>query len=157
MNNYSVLTYNTDYNPAELSSKTSCYNMSVLSSQYTNKQNNIFSNNFNIENCQKYHDYQNNVDNIKNNESGLLKGFNINKKSCIYKRPEYGMGVWEKQYSGTLKDSPNIFDINTQAKNNNGIICDYTKISLCDEIDCSNDKYELYSKTFENNSYNYII
>jgi hypothetical protein len=62
-----------------------------------------------------------NIDEIKTNESELLKGFSINKKSCIYKRPEYNNGVWKDQYytSDTFKNNMNsykLFDYQTKNK-----------------------------------------
>jgi DNA-binding response OmpR family regulator len=119
--NYYEIDYETNYNPKLLSAKISCNNMSSLSSDYTTQQNNIFIDRINMDICNYQNNYNNNIEEIKTNESELLKGFSINKKSCIYKRPEYNNGVWKEQYytSDTFKNNVNsykLFDYQTKNK-----------------------------------------
>lgn len=119
--NYYEIDYETNYNPKLLSAKISCNNMSSLSSDYTTQQNNLFVDRINMDICNYQNNYNNNIDEIKTNESELLKGFSINKKSCIYKRPEYNNGIWSEQYhtSDTFKNNVNsykLFDYQTKNK-----------------------------------------
>ncbi len=119
--NYYEIEYETNYNPKLLSAKISCNNMSSLSSYYTNQQNNLFVDKINIDICNYQNNYNKNIEEIKTNESELLKGFSINKKSCIYKRPEYNNGIWKEQYqtSDTFKNNVNsykLFDYQTKNK-----------------------------------------
>jgi hypothetical protein len=119
--NYYELDYETDYNPKLLSAKESCKNMSALSSTYTKQQNDLFVDKINMDICNYHNNYNLNVEEIKTNESELLKGFSINKKSCIYKRPEYDNGIWKDQYnsSDTFKNDINsykLYDYQTKNK-----------------------------------------
>lgn len=119
--NYYELDYETDYNPKLLSAKESCKNMSALSSTYTKQQNDLFIDKINMDICNYHNNYNLNVEEIKTNESELLKGFSINKKSCIYKRPEYNNGLWKDQYnsSDTFKNDINsykLYDYQTKNK-----------------------------------------
>ena len=119
--NYYEIDYETNYNPKLLSAKISCNNMSSLSMDYTTQQNNLFIDRINMDICNYQNNYNNNIDEIKTNESELLKGFSINKKSCIYKRPEYNNGIWKEQYhtSDTFKNNVNsykLFDYQTKNK-----------------------------------------
>jgi len=119
--NYYEIEYETNYNPKFLSAKISCNNMSSLSSDYTNQQNNLFVDKINIDICNYQNNYNKNIEEIKTNESELLKGFSINKKSCIYKRPEYNNGIWKEQYqtSDIFKNNVNsykLFDYQTKNK-----------------------------------------
>lgn len=119
--NYYELDYVSDYNPKLLSAKESCKNMSALSSTYTKQQNDLFVDKINVDICNYHNNYNLNVEEIKTNESELLKGFSINKKSCIYKRPEYDNGIWKDQYnsSDTFKNDINsykLYDYQTKNK-----------------------------------------
>jgi hypothetical protein len=119
--NYYELDFESDYNPKLLSAKESCKNMSALSSIYTKQQNDLFVDKINIDMCNYHNNYNLNVEEIKTNESELLKGFSINKKSCIYKRPEYDNGLWKDQYnsSDTFKNDINsykLYDYQTKNK-----------------------------------------
>jgi hypothetical protein len=119
--NYYELDFESDYNPKLLSAKESCKNMSALSSTYTKQQNDLFVDKINIDICNYHNNYNLNVEEIKTNESELLKGFSINKKSCIYKRPEYDNGLWKDQYnsSDTFKNDINsykLYDYQTKNK-----------------------------------------
>lgn len=119
--NYYELDYESDYNPKLLSAKVSCENMSALSKTYTNQQNDLFVDKINMDICNYQNNYNLNVEEIKTNESELLKGFSINKKSCIYKRPEYDNGLWKDQYnsSDTFKNDINsykLYDYQTKNK-----------------------------------------
>jgi len=119
--NYYELDYESDYNPKLLSAKVSCENMSALSKTYTNQQNDLFVDKINMDICNYQNNYNLNVEEIKTNESELLKGFSINKKSCIYKRPEYDDGIWKDQYnsSDTFKNDINsykLYDYQTKNK-----------------------------------------
>jgi hypothetical protein len=119
--NYYELDFESDYNPKLLSAKESCKNMSALSSTYTKQQNDLFVDKINMDICNYHNNYNLNVEEIKTNESELLKGFSINKKSCIYKRPEYDNGIWKDQYnsSDTFKNDINsykLYDYQTKNK-----------------------------------------
>ena len=119
--NYYELDFESDYNPKLLSAKESCKNMSALSSTYTKQQNDLFVDKINVDICNYHNNYNLNVEEIKTNESELLKGFSINKKSCIYKRPEYDDGLWKDQYnsSDTFKNDINsykLYDYQTKNK-----------------------------------------
>ncbi len=119
--NYYELDFESDYNPKLLSAKESCKNMSALSSTYTKQQNDLFVDKINMDICNYHNNYNLNVEEIKTNESELLKGFSINKKSCIYKRPEYNNGLWKDQYnsSDTFKNDINsykLYDYQTKNK-----------------------------------------
>ena len=119
--NYYELDFESDYNPKLLSAKESCKNMSALSSTYTKQQNDLFVDKINVDICNYHNNYNLNVEEIKTNESELLKGFSINKKSCIYKRPEYDNGIWKDQYnsSDTFKNDINsykLYDYQTKNK-----------------------------------------
>jgi hypothetical protein len=119
--NYYELDYESDYNPKLLSAKVCCENMSLLSKTYTKQQNNLFVDKINMDICNYQNNYNLNVEEIKTNESELLKGFSINKKSCIYKRHEYDNGIWKDQYnsSDTFKNDINsykLYDYQTKNK-----------------------------------------
>lgn len=55
-------------------------------------------------------------DRMLNSEHKIIKGYVIDKKNCIYKRPEYNSGDWEKQFNTLLLDRNNIFNIQTKNK-----------------------------------------
>ncbi len=119
--NYYEIDYVADYNPKTMSAKISCDNMSSLSCTYTSQQNYLFADKINMDICNYHNNYNKDVDEIKAGESELLKGFSINKKSCIYKRPEYNNGDWKNQYqlSNTFKkdvNTINLFDYQTKSR-----------------------------------------
>lgn len=156
MNQYVELKHDKNYNAKELTAKVSCNNMSVLSYNYTLNQNKIFNDKINFTTCQMNNDFHNNINDIKNNESKLLRGFSIDKKNCIYKRPHYNDGKWKKQFNDDLYDDKNLFNYQSKAKGRNDIIsCDYKKILLPDS--CDNGPYFLYTDTFTNDYYNCLI
>jgi hypothetical protein len=49
-------------------------------------------------------------------ESVLVKGMKIDKNSCIYKRPDYGIGSWENQFNSKIDLENKLFNITTKAK-----------------------------------------
>ncbi|WP_396189580.1 hypothetical protein [Flavobacterium sp.] len=147
--------YNKNYDPKDLSAKVSCTNMSMLADREIKQNNLIFCNHFNYEHCQKYHDWNNNVSDIKLYEHKLLRGFSINKKSCIYKRPDYGEGDWSKYFPNSLEEYPGMFDSHTKAKMNDFAVCDYSKFSPPES--CNKGPYNLYTKNFSNDYYNCVI
>jgi hypothetical protein len=119
--NYYELDYDKNYDPKLLSAKVACKNMSALSSVYTMQQNNLFADRINMDIFNFHNNFNRDAYEIKGDESELLKGFSINKKSCIYKRPEYNEGTWNSQYqsSDTFKDNINtyrLFDYQTKNK-----------------------------------------
>ena len=161
MNNYVEVTYNNDYNPKDLSAKASCYNMSVLSSKYMQYQNRLFEDKINLNDCRMHNSFYDNIENIKNDESDMMKGFSINKKSCIYKRPNYGEGDWvnQYQYSDLLADQYNsykLFNFQSKAKTSKepSVSCDYSKVFLTDE--CDKGPYFTYTNTFTSDYYNCV-
>lgn len=161
MNSYSEISHNRDYNASMLSAKVSCDNMSMLSSVYTQNQNRLFADKINVHDCEMHHGYQRDIETIKNNESDLLKGFSINKKSCIYKRPNYGTGDWSSQFQhsdlfANQLNSGKLFDFQSKAKGTNEpILCDYSKVIL--EEECSKGPYATYTRTFTSDYYDCVI
>lgn len=149
--------HETFYNPRELSAQISCQNMGMLSKQHLDNQNMIFSNHINFDDCIKYHDLQPNIDSIRGAESELLRGHNINKKSCIYKRPLYQAGEWHNQFDSQLNDRDNLFEYQTKAKTKDDLECDYNSLKIPDNfyknIDCVKGQHFVYSKTFDNDYY----
>lgn len=156
MNNYHFIDFNPDYNMKELSAKKSCENMSLLSKSDIYYQNKMFVNTINMDNYYANNNYENDIYNIKTNESDLMKGVNINKKSCIYKREAYDDGEWTKQYdlSNMYKntiDGRFLFDYQSKAKTNS----EYKK---CDDSanfshlgECKTPPFSTYTRTFTNN------
>tara|TARA_B100000795_G_scaffold269969_2_gene261471 strand:+ start:5549 stop:6031 length:483 start_codon:yes stop_codon:yes gene_type:complete len=154
MNNYYLIDHDEDYNMKELSSKVSCKNMSELSKTYTNSQNKNFSSKIQIENCEAEKKYDYFVDKIKDDETNLFKGFSINKKSCIYKRPIYNNGNWVEQYdlSNTYLDSiqsGRLFNLQSKAK----MVSNYNP--NCDNMEnllgnCDKGPFYTYTQTFTN-------
>ena len=120
MNNYYTIDHAENYDMKTLSSQISCRNMSLLSSEYTLNQNNLFSEKIMIELCDKSKYYDNNVDSIKKREGDIIRGYSVNKKSCIYKKPLYESGDWVNQYNisdiyKSQMDSYKLFDYQTKA------------------------------------------
>lgn len=125
MNDYHELAYDTNYNPALLSANISCKSMSSLSSDYTTRQNTLFADRINMDTFNFHNNFHRDIDALKESESELLSGFSINKKSCIYKRPEYNDGIWKNQYQSSVtlkntlantKDKYKLFDYQTKNK-----------------------------------------
>jgi hypothetical protein len=125
MKEYAELDYDTNYNPKVLSANISCKSMSSLSSAYTTQQNNLFADRINMDIFNYHNNFQRDIDALKESEYELLSGFSINKKSCIYKRPEYNDGAWKEQYQSsdtfknnieTEKDKYKLFDYQTKNK-----------------------------------------
>ena len=138
---HELLEYNTEYNPALLSAKISCKSMSSLSRDYTIRQNNLFADRINMDTFNFHNNFHRDIDALKESESELLSGFSINKKSCIYKRPEYNDGTWKYHYqsSDTLKntiantkDKYKLFDYQTKNKTRKDpvVICPYTYMDV---------------------------
>lgn len=149
------ITYEKNYDPKDLSAKVSCNNMSVLAENEIQRHNRIFSNHFNYEDCLKHQNWNNNIDDIKKHEYNLLQGFSINKKSCIYKRPNYGQGNWDKYFWNNLREHENMFDRQTKAKMNDGPECNYALFSPPES--CDKGPYFLYTKDFSSDYYNCVI
>lgn len=125
MMEYAELDYDKNYNPKLLSANISCKNMSSLSSAYTTQQNNLFADRINMDIFNYHNNFDRDIDALKQNESELLNGFSINKKSCIYKRPEYNDGAWKEQYQSSdtfnnnienNKEKYKLFDYQTKNK-----------------------------------------
>lgn len=151
-----------DYNPSKLSAEISCQNMSILSKQDMERQNDVFWNNFNCDTI--FHPQQSYIDAVRHNEHGLLHGFIINKKSCIYKKPNYSNGNWQTMFSSKLEDRPDLFEYQTKAKSNDNSSCDYSTLSTLqlpnnfyDDISCQDGKHFVYTRTFDNNYYSCLI
>ncbi len=55
--------------------------------------------------------------NMLDTEHRILKGYVIDKKNCIYKRPQYNSGEWEKQFQkNNYIDPREIFNLQTKQK-----------------------------------------
>lgn len=165
MRNYYMLDFEEDYNMKNISSKLSCDNMSLLSKGYTEYQNRNFVDKIQMERCIFNNNYHNDIYNIKTNESELNKGFTVNKKSCIYKRPVFDDGDWVNQYdiSNTYKNgmnSGNLFNYQSKAKTNvnsnyndqcNGNNDEFSYLG-----ECKKGPFALYTHTFANSHDNCI-
>ena len=125
MNDYYEIDYETNYNPKLLSANISCKSMSSLSSDYTTQQNTLFADRINMDLFNFHNNFNSDIDRLKESESELLSGFSINKKSCLYKRPEYNDGSWKTQYQSSdtftntihnEKDKYKLFDYQTKNK-----------------------------------------
>lgn len=125
MKEYAELDYDINYNPKVLSANISCKSMSSLSSAYTTQQNNLFADRINMDIFNYHNNFHRDIDALKESEYELLSGFSINKKSCIYKRPEYNDGTWKEQYQSSdtfknnienEKDKYKLFDYQTKNK-----------------------------------------
>jgi hypothetical protein len=105
----------------ELSSKISADNMNALAS------NESLKNYYSMRNflspavsqtipypCSKPQYYYDHSD----TEHSLMKGFQVHKKTCIFKRPEFNKGSWIDQMSHRILpvELENKFDIKTKAK-----------------------------------------
>ena len=101
MMEYYELESESNYNPKLLSANISCKSMSSLSSAYSAQQNSQFADRINMDIFNWHNNYNRDVDRLKADESELLNGFSIHKKSCIYKRPEYNDGLWKEQYKSS--------------------------------------------------------
>ena len=49
-------------------------------------------------------------------EHRILKGYIIDKKNCVYKRPQYNSGEWEKQFESPILSDREIFNIQSKKK-----------------------------------------
>lgn len=153
MNNYYLIDHEEDYNMKELSSMLSCKNMSELSKTHLDNQNKNFTNKIQMENCTSAKNFHNNIDDIKDDETDLIKGFSINKKSCIYKRPVYNEGDWVNQYELSSIyldsiDSGKLFNLQSKAK----IVSKTCKIDPNSNLlgNCDKGPYYTYTQTFTN-------
>jgi hypothetical protein len=154
MNDYTYIEFDPNYNAKELTSRISCHNMGVLSKDEMLRNNQIFINNFNIENCQKHNNLHNHIDQVKKNESDLFKGVFIDKKSCLYKRPHYGLGDWQEQFNHNT-NIHQLFNYQSKAKSNDIPRCHYEMPNNFDN--CDKEPYFTYTETFTNDYYNCII
>ena len=154
MHNYTLIDFEPNYDPKLLSSKMSCYSMGLLSENEMMRNNEIFMNKFDIENCRKHNDLNQNIDEIKRNENDLLKGVSINKKSCIFKRPNYGLGSWDEQFNHNT-NIHQLFNYQSKAKSNDLPKCHYEMPNNFDT--CDKEPYFTYTKTFTNDYYNCVI
>jgi len=102
----------------ESSSKISCDNMRTLAMEETRKNFNMMKHilgkptvSYVIPGpCEEAED-------IVHKELDLLKGFKIDKYSCIYKRPNYNEGPWVNQFRKILPaELENQYNITTKAK-----------------------------------------
>jgi hypothetical protein len=122
------------YNPGKLSADISCTTMSYLSYNEAKKQGEIMNKIF------RSNEYDSYTDGFRDKETSLIKGSMIDKKNCIYKRPEYNMGDWGDQFSsfGSFMDERKLFNNNTKAKT-------ITKApsNLCKDELLQNDVYNL--------------
>lgn len=129
------------YNPKQLSSDISCKTMSYLSQDEAIKNSQI------IDKVLRTNMYDSYVDGFRDKESDLIKGSFIDKKNCIYKRPEYNMGDWGDQFMSFDYDR-NIFNNNTKAKT----ISKQTS-QFCKDKMLQNDNYILTSTNIFTNEY----
>jgi hypothetical protein len=154
MDNYFALDHKPNYNPQELTARISCRNMGILSENELMRNNQIFVNQFNFDNCEKHNDLHNIIDDVKKKEYDMLKGISINKKSCIYKRPNYGSGDWEDQFNHNT-NIHQLFNYQSKAKSNDIKQCHYEMPNNFDH--CDKEPYFTYTKTFTNDYYNCVI
>lgn len=105
----------------ELSSKISKTSMSTLAANETLRNHYTLRNNLSpavsqsipypCSQTQYYYDHS-------DTEHSLMKGFQVHKKTCIYKKPEYNAGSWINQLSQRILpvELENKFDIKTRAR-----------------------------------------
>jgi hypothetical protein len=109
----------------EMASKLSCDHMKELAINELNYNKHIFDNNT----CDPA--WNRKVeDRDRNLEYNILSGFSITKKSCVYKKPDFNNGCWDKQFgiynplTGSFGCSMNeVFDENSKKKSNNTKPC----------------------------------
>lgn len=145
---HELLEYNTEYNPKLLSANISCKSMSSLSSDYTIRQNTLFAGRINMDTFNFHNNFHSDIDALKESESELWSGFSINKKSCIYKRPEYNDGTWKDQYQSSdtfkntianTKDKYKLFDYQTKNKTRRDPV--FTPLCPCTYTDATTVVY----------------
>lgn len=102
----------------ELSSKVSCDNMRILAMEERDRNFNMMRHMLSKPTvshvvpgpCEEAED-------IVQKELMLMKGFKVDKYSCIYKRPEYNQGPWVNQFRKILpSELENQYNITTKAK-----------------------------------------
>ena len=106
-----------------------------------------------MERCEFNNNYHNDIYNIKTNESELNKGFSVNKKSCLYKRPLYNEGDWVNQYdlSNTYKNSMlsgGLFNYQSKSKTNSIYKTCNDNSSLLGE--CKKGPFNIFTQNFTN-------
>jgi hypothetical protein len=129
------------YNPKQLSADISCTTMSYLSYNESKRQAEIMDKIFRSNFKDSY------TDGFRDQETNLIKGSFIDKKNCIYKRPEYSMGEWGDQFM-SFDNTRNIFNNSTKAKT-------ITKApsKLCKDQLLQNDNYDLGTANVFTNQY----
>ena len=131
------------YNPKQLSADISCTTMSYLSYNEAKNQGKIMDKIF------RSNEYDSYTDGFRDKETTLIKGSMIDKKNCIYKRPEYNMGDRGDQFmSFGYADERSLFNNNTKAKT-------ITKppSNLCKDGLLQNDVYNLGTNNVFTNEY----
>lgn len=129
------------YNPKKLSAEISCTTMNYLSYNEAKKQSEVNDKIF------RSNEYDSYTDGFRDKETTLIKGSMIDKKNCIYKRPEYNMGDWGDQFTTfNYADDRSLFNNNTKAK----II---SKKPLCKDELLQNDNYNLGTTNGFTNEY----
>ena len=133
------------YNPKKLSSDISCTTMSYLSYNEAKKQAEIMDKVF------RSNEYDSYIDGFRDKESSLIKGSLIDKKNCIYKRPEYNMGDWSDQFTSfKYADERNLFNNNTKAKT---VTKSSQSNNLCKDGLMQNDNYNLKTNDIFTNEF----
>ena len=158
MDNYYLLEHDENYNMKDLSSLESCKNMYNLSKSYTDNQNKTFKEKIQMERCEFNCDYDNSIFDIKTKESALNKGFFVDKKTCIFKRPVYDEGEWVNQYN--VSDiythgiqSGMLFNHQSKAKTNSNSNKSIIDLSNCDSSllgACDKGPFSTYAQKFTN-------
>jgi hypothetical protein len=101
----------------DLSSKISCDNMRALATYESKRNFYAMRNVLSMPTVSYVIPPSAPSDNIFDTEHKLLRGFKIDKNTCIYKRPEYDTGSWVNQFRKILPaELENKFDIRTKAK-----------------------------------------
>ena len=111
-----------------------------------------------MERCEFNCDYDNSIFDIKTKESALNKGFFVDKKTCIFKRPVYDEGEWVNQYN--VSDiythgiqSGMLFNHQSKAKTNSNSNKSIIDLSNCDSSllgACDKGPFSTYAQTFTN-------
>jgi hypothetical protein len=132
----------------EMASKLSCDHMKSLAIDELNYNKHIFDTNT----CDPAWN-RNIEERDRNLEYNILSGFSINKKSCMYKKPDFNNGCWDKQFgiynplTGTVGCSMNeIFDENSKKKSKDIKPCiEDIKLNNSDKKLTTHFNHEFYS------------
>lgn len=98
-----------NYNIIDVASKISCDTVKSLNNLNNKKNNYIYNQNIDI---YQYHHINNNDYKYKN---FILPSIKVDNKSCLYERPIYDNGEWEKNFLTSFSNCKDVvFNIQTK-------------------------------------------